>query len=163
MTVKRVATGGLMLALALILSFIDSLIPMPIPIPGVKLGLANLAVLFALYRLGEADAILISIARVILSGMLFSGMSGIIYSLAGAFLSLTVMILLHRLTDFHIVTISVFGSVAHITGQLVVAGLWTDMSIVSYYAPILLITAFGTGIVIGILTSVLHRNIREIV
>ena len=91
----------MLLALALILSYLDSLIPMPIPVAGIKLGLANLAVLYALYGLGVADAVIISITRVILSGLMFSGFSGVMYSLAGAILSLLIMAVLKRYAGYH--------------------------------------------------------------
>jgi len=160
MSTKRIAMDGLLLALALILSFIDSMIPMPIPVAGIKLGLANLAVIYALYKMGEGDAVLISIARVILSGLMFAGMSGILYSLAGAVLSLTIMCLMHRFSDFHIIPVSVCGSLAHIAGQLIVAAAMTSASIVTYYAPFLLISAFIAGTVIGILSAVLINSIK---
>ncbi|MBR5360158.1 MAG: Gx transporter family protein [Lachnospiraceae bacterium] len=161
MSTKRIATDGLLLALALILSFIDSMIPMPIPVAGIKLGLANLAVIYGLYRLGAGDAVVISIARVILSGLMFAGMSGILYSLAGAALSLTVMCLMHRFTDYHLIPVSVCGSLAHIAGQLVVAAAMTSIGVITYYAPILLISAFIAGIVIGGLGSALLKVIKE--
>lgn len=161
MSTKRIATDGLLLALALILSFIDSMIPMPIPVAGIKLGLANLAVIYGLYRLGAGEAVVISIARVILSGLMFAGMSGILYSLAGAALSLTVMCLMHRFTDYHLIPVSVCGSLAHIAGQLVVAAAMTSIGVITYYAPILLISAFIAGIVIGGLGSALLKVIKE--
>ncbi len=160
MNTKRIATDGLLLALALILSFIDSLIPMPIPVAGIKLGLANLAVIYALYRLGAGDAVAISIARVILSGLMFAGMSGILYSLAGAALSLTVMCLMHRFTDYHLIPVSVCGSLAHIAGQLIVAAAMTSIGVITYYAPILLISAFIAGVVIGGLAAVLMKAVK---
>ena len=160
MNAKRVATDGVLLALALILSYIDSMIPMPVPIAGVKPGLANLAVIYALYRLGAADAGIISIARVILSGLMFAGFSGIMYSLAGAVLSLALMYIMHRYTDLHIIPISVCGSLAHIAGQLIVASLLTSPGVISYYAPILLLSAFIAGMLIGMLATALIRTVR---
>ncbi|MBR6238039.1 MAG: Gx transporter family protein [Lachnospiraceae bacterium] len=161
MNSKRIAVVGMLLALALILSYLDSLIPMPIPVAGIKLGLANLAVLFALYKLGAPDAIIVSTTRVILTGLMFAGFSGILYSLAGATLSLFVMILLKKITGYHIVTVSACGSLAHITGQLIVAALLTSFSIIVYYAPVLLVSSFIAGIVIGILASSLNKIDRK--
>lgn len=161
MNTKRIAGVGMLLALALILSYLDSLIPIPVPVAGIKLGLANLAVLFALYKLGAPDAIVVSITRVILTGLMFTGFSGILYSLAGATLSLFVMILLKKINGYHIVTVSVCGSLAHITGQLIVAALLTSFSIIVYYAPVLLVSSFIAGIVIGILASSLNKIDRK--
>ncbi len=154
------ALCGLLLSLAIILSFIDTLIPMPVPIPGIKLGLANLAIIYAIYRLGIPDSIIISIARVILSGLLFSGMSGIMYSLTGAVFSLVVMILLKKLSDYHIITVSVCGSIAHITGQLLIAGAIVGMGVITYYGPPLLIASFITGIIIGTLAYTVIKTVR---
>ncbi len=159
MKTQRIATEGVVLALALILGFVDSLIPMPIPVAGIKLGLANLAVIFALYRLSPAEAVIISIVRVILSGLMFAGLSGIMYSLAGAILSLIVMQAIKHFTDHHVIIVSVCGSLAHITGQLVVAGGMTSFAIVTYYAPILLVSALIAGVIIGTLASILNDRV----
>ena len=163
MTSKRIATDGLVLSLALVLSYIDSLVPMPIPVAGIKLGLANMAVLFALYKRGPADAAIVSITRVILSGLMFAGMSGIMYSLSGALFSLLIMLLAKRFTDYHIVTVSVCGSLAHIMGQLLVAGLMVGMGVVTYYGPILLVAAFFTGAITGTITRLVINSINRVV
>ncbi len=160
MNAKRVAADGLALALALVLGFVDNMIPMPVPVAGIKLGLANLVILFAICRMGYADATLISISRVILSGLLFSGMSGIIYSFAGAVLSFAVMALIKRYTDYHIVVVSVCGSLAHIVGQLCVASMIVGVSVAFYYGPLLLLSALIAGTLIGVLTASVVRLVR---
>lgn len=148
-----------MLTLALVLSYIDSMIPMPVPVAGIKLGLANLVILFGIYRLRVTDTILISILRVLLSGLMFTGFSGIIYSLAGAILSFIIMYIMNRFRDYHIITVSVCGSIAHVTGQMLAAGIIVGMSIIPYYAPILMLSAFCAGAVIGMLdTAILNRT-----
>lgn len=144
-----------MLTLALILGYIDSMIPMPVPVAGIKLGLANLVILYGIYRLKVTDTILISLIRVILSGLMFAGLSGIIFSMAGAVLSLAVMYIMKRFTNYHIITISVCGSLAHIMGQLIVAGSIMGMNIIPYYAPILMLSALLAGAIIGILDTVI--------
>ena len=158
----RTAYDGVLLALAMILGFIDNMIPMPIPVPGVKLGLANLVVLYAVYKMGNYDAILISVSRVLLSGLMFAGMSGIMYSLAGAVLSLTVMILMHKLTEYHIICISVCRSISHILGQLLVAAALTSFGVVVYYAPVLLISATVAGAIIGIVASAVLAGTKDL-
>lgn len=158
----RIARDGVLLALAMILGFIDNMIPMPIPVPGVKLGLANLVVIYAVYKMGDYDAIIISVARVLLSGLMFAGMSGIMYSLAGAILSLTVMILMHRLTGYHMISISICGSISHILGQLLVAGVLTSFAVIIYYAPVLLISAFIAGAIIGSVASAVLTATKDL-
>lgn len=152
---KKTVTSGVLIALALIFSYIESLIPIPVPMPGIKLGLANLVVLFAIYRLGSMEAIAISLIRVILAGFLFSNLSATIYGLAGAMLALITMWLLHRLTRLHIITISICGAIGHIIGQLIVAGAVTNYGAVAYYMPYLLLSAVITGAVIGVVAGIL--------
>ncbi len=158
----RLAKDGVLLALAMILGFIDNMIPMPIPVPGVKLGLANLVVIYSIYKMGNYDSIVISISRVILSGLMFAGMSGIMYSLAGAVLALTVMMLMHKLTEYHIISISICGSLAHICGQLLVAGILTSFGVIIYYAPVLLICATVAGAVIGTVANLILINTKDL-
>lgn len=156
---KKTAICGVMVALALIFSFIETLIPLPIGIPGVKLGLANLVVLFSLYKIGLKETFVISIARVALAGLLFSSMSSMLYALAGAILSLIIMVTLYSLTDLHIITISICGALGHILGQLLIAGYVVGYSVIAYYLVPLLISAFITGAIIGLLGNIVTERI----
>lgn len=152
---NRVAYFGVFIALALIFSYIESLIPIMvlIPIPGIKLGLANLIVIIALYKLGTRDAYILSVARVILAGFIFGNMFSIVYSLAGGLLSLTVMALLKKTDHFSIMGISVVGGVMHNVGQIIVAILLLETVSIAYYLPVLLISGLITGLLIGIIAN----------
>lgn len=156
---KKTATYGLLIALALVFSYIESIIPIPVPIPGIKIGFANLVVVFALYRLDAKAAGVISILRVILVGFMFGNMSAIMYGLAGAILALIAMVVVKRLS-FHVMTVSLLGALAHIIGQMIVAGAVTDYGAVMYYAPYLLIASFVAGIIIGVISNILISRIQ---
>jgi len=156
---KKTVVCGIFVALALILSYIESLIPIPVPIPGIKLGLANIAVVFALYKMNWSYAAFISVIRVILVGFMFGSLSATIYGLAGAVLALVTMTILKRCTGLHIITISICGALAHIAGQMSVAGAVTDYGAVMYYAPYLLAVSLVTGALIGYLANILINRI----
>ena len=135
---NRVAYFGVFTALALIFSYIETLIPVNFGIYGVKLGLANLIIVVALYKIGIGEAFLLSVVRVVLSGFLFGNYFSIIYSLAGGMLSLAVMSLLKRSGGFSVMGVSIAGGVFHNIGQLIVAMLVVETFSVIYYVPVLL-------------------------
>ncbi len=155
----RVAYFGVFTALALVFSYVESLIPISFGIPGVKLGLANLIIVTALFKLELKEAFLLSVVRVLLSGVLFGNYFSIIYSLAGALLSLSVMALLKRAGGFSIVGISIAGGVFHNIGQLFVAMIVVEMFSVAYYVPVLLVAGLLTGGVIGILAREILKRL----
>ena len=157
---KKTAYLGLFLALALICSYIESLIPFYFGIPGVKLGLTNIVVVMMLYCIGAKEALLVSLLRIVLAGFMFGNMFSILYSLAGAALSLTVMTFMKKKSGFSILGISVAGGVSHNIGQLIIAGLITMTSGLIYYAPALLISGVITGLLIGTLTGEVLKRIR---
>lgn len=150
---SRVAYFGVFTALALIFSYVETLIPVSFGIPGIKLGLANLIIVIALYRLKLKEAYLLSVTRVLLSGLIFGNYFSILYSLAGAFLSLSVMALLKRDGGFSVIGVSIAGGVSHNIGQLIVAVLVVETYQVTYYLPVLLIAGLLTGGLIGIVSS----------
>lgn len=150
---SRVAYFGVFTALALIFSYVETLIPVSFGIPGIKLGLANLIIVIALYRLKLKEAYLLSVTRVLLSGLIFGNYFSILYSLAGAFLSLSVMALLKRDGGFSVIGVSIAGGVSHNIGQLIVAVLVVETYQVTYYLPVLLISGLLTGGLIGIVSS----------
>lgn len=147
---NRVAYFGVFVALALIFSYVESLIPFHIGIPGVKLGLANLIIVIALYKMDVNSAFFLSAVRVILAGFIFSNLASIIYSLAGGFLSLSVMALMKKSQEFSVIGVSIAGGVFHNVGQLIVAMLVVETYSVAYYFPVLLIAGLVTGMIIGI-------------
>lgn len=158
----KVAYFGVFTALALIFSYIETLIPISFGIWGVKLGLANLIIVTALYKLKLKEVYLLSVTRVILSGFIFGNYFSILYSMAGGLLSLTVMAALKRDTGFSIMGVSVAGGVAHNIGQLIVAVLVAESLSVVYYAPILLAAGVLTGLVIGILAGQMIKRLVNI-
>ena len=157
---KKTAWLGLFSAVAIIFGYVESLIPFFAGIPGVKLGLANLAVLFILKKYSWREAALVSFVRILAIGFMFGNLFSILYSLAGALLSLTVMTVMLRKTSFSLIGISVAGGVTHNIGQLLVAMCIVSSTSLIYYAPVLLISGVVTGILIGILTAEISKRIR---
>ena len=151
MKTKKVAFLGVFLALALILSYVESLIPFHFGIPGVKLGLTNLIVVVMLYLCGTKEAFGISMLRIILAGFLFGNMFSILYSAAGGLLSFLVMYLLKRTKKLHVVSVSVAGGVSHNVGQLLIAAFVVESYNIFYYMPVLILAGVLTGFLIGIL------------
>ena len=147
-------------AVAMILSFVESQIPAFVAVPGVKIGLANIAVVFALYRLGWKEAVAISLIRVVLVSMLFGSIASLFYSIAGAVLSLTGMGLLKKTGKFTEIMISVTGGILHNIGQIGMACLILETAALRYYLPFLLISGIIAGIVVGILSAVLVQRIK---
>lgn len=150
---RNVAYLGMYLALALICSYVESLIPFYFGIPGVKLGLTNIVVVLLLYTLGAKEAFLVSLVRIILAGFLFGNPFSILYSLSGGILSFLAMYLLKRTEKLKVVTVSVAGGVMHNTGQLIMAALVVENYHILYYIPVLLTAGFITGFFIGILSQ----------
>jgi heptaprenyl diphosphate synthase len=153
---------ALSVSFALILSFIESKIPAFVAIPGVKVGLANIAVIFTLYRLGIKEAIAVSIIRVLLVSMLFGSPVSLIYSISGAVLSLAVMILMKRFLPFGEVAVSVCGGVMHNVGQIAAASVMLGTNVVVYYLPFLLLSGTIAGIAVGIVSAILIKKINVV-
>ena len=158
---NKTAYLGLCLALALICSYVEALIPVPIGIPGVKLGLANIVMVCILYRSGEKDAALISFARVLLTGFFFGSLYSILYSFAGAALSLFVMALVKRTNALHINSVRAAGGVAHKVGQFFVAALVVENYRILYYLPVLFAVGMATGTLIGVAAANILRRLPE--
>ncbi len=159
---NRAAYFGVFTALALIFSYVETLIPVSFGIPGVKLGLANLLTVIMLYKRNAKEALLLSVVRIVLSGFMFTGMSVILYSLAGGLLSLLVMTLLKRTGAFSVVGVSIAGGVSHNIGQLLVAMAVVQTYQVGYYLPVLLIAGVITGLLIGIVSGEVLKRLKNI-
>lgn len=157
---RKLTTLSLMVTFALILSYIESRIPTFVAIPGVKVGLANIAVIFTLYKLGTKEAIAISAVRVFLVSLLFGSPVSLIYSLSGAILSLGLMILLKGLTPLKEVAISVTGGVMHNVGQIAVASIMLDTNVVIYYLPFLILSGTIAGIAVGTVSALLIQKVK---
>ena len=159
---SRVAYFGVFTALALIFSYVETLIPVNLGIPGVKLGLANLIIVVALYKMRLSEAYLLSVVRILLAGFIFGNYFSIIYSLAGGLLSLTVMALLKKWGGFSLQGISSAGGVFHNIGQLIVAAVVVETFSVTYYFPVLLVAGLLTGLVIGIVAEMMLKRLVNI-
>lgn len=146
---RKTAYLGMFLALALICSYIESLIPFHFGVPGIKLGLANVIVVVMIYGMGAREALLLSILRILLAGFLFGNPFSIIYSLSGGILSYFVMLLLKNTQKFHVISVSTAGGIFHNLGQLLVASAVVENYNLFYYAPVLLVSGFITGFLIG--------------
>lgn len=156
---RKTAYLGLFTALAVIFGYVETLIPFFAGIPGIKPGLANLAVLFVLTRYSWKEAAFVSATRILIIGFLFGNMFSILYSLAGAALSLLVMTLLLRRKSFSLIGISMAGGISHNAGQLLVAMCIVENLNLIYYAPALLISGVVTGALIGILVKEVSKRI----
>lgn len=155
----RIAYFGVFTALALIFSYVETLIPISFGVPGVKLGLANLIIVIALYKLQLKEAYLLSVTRVLLSGFIFGNYFSILYSLAGGVLSLSMMALLKKCGGFSIIGVSIAGGVTHNIGQLLVAMFVVETYRVTYYLPVLLIAGLLTGALIGVISGEMLKRL----
>lgn len=153
--ILSVAIYGLLLAVAFAFSFIEVLIPFNLGIPGVKLGLANLVVVVMLACLPWQGALTVSVLRILLSGLLFGGPSGMLYALAGGLCSFAVMALLLRCRHFSLFGVSMAGGLAHNFGQLAVAIWATQTARIVWYLPVLIISGVTTGALIGLAASLI--------
>ena len=152
---------AMMIALAMIFSYVETMIPINFGIPGVKLGLANLVIVAAIYLFGGKQAFLISIVRIFLSGFMCGNLASIMYSLAGGLLSLAVMLLLKKTDKLSILAVSVMGGICHNIGQLIVAMLVVENLKLIFYVPVLLISGFLTGLLIGIVCRVILPAVKR--
>ena len=159
---RRVAFLVLFIALAMILSYVEILIPPLVAIQGVKIGLPNLVIMFMLYRVGSREAITVSLIRVVLVSLLFSSAMSMAYGLAGAALSLTGMMLLKKTNLFSCITVSVVGGVLHNIGQIAVAILITGTKQLVLYLPVLLISGVIAGVAIGICAGLLIKRFEKL-
>ena len=157
---KRLVLLAMLTAVAMILSYEESLLP-SVGIPGVKMGLANIAVIFALFRFGWKEAAALSLVRVVLVSLLFGSVGAMLYSLAGAVLSLAVMALLRRIDRFSTVGVSVAGGVAHNAGQILMAMLILQTKQLLGYLPVLAVSGIVGGVLTGLVAALLIRRIPE--
>ncbi len=158
--IKKITTYGLLVALAFILSYIENLIPIPIPIPGIKLGLANLVVITALYSLGAKEAFALSILRIVLVSFTFGSPSTMLFSLAGGLLSWGVMSLFKHIKVFSFVGVSILGGISHNIGQIFMSILVVENINIIYYLPFLLTAGVITGALIGILGAMIVKRLK---
>jgi heptaprenyl diphosphate synthase len=165
MDIKKQARISLLLALSVVLSIIEGIVPIFNGfIPGLKIGLANIAVLFVLYKYSFKDAFILSVLRVFIVAILRTGLFSITFSfsLVGAILSIAIMAFAKNYTKLSIIGISTIGSISHTIGQLIVAAVFLNTGKIFYYFPILLIISTITGIFIGLISRQLYLRISKI-
>ena len=160
MKTKKLVTLAVTISVAMILSFVESRIPAFVAIPGVKVGLANIAVIFALYKMGWREAIVVSVIRVLLVALLFGSVVSLAYSISGALISLSLMILLRKIGIFTEIAVSVVGGITHNIGQILIAFLLLETKVVFYYLPFLLVSGVIAGIAVGVASALLIKRIK---
>ncbi|MBE5877423.1 MAG: Gx transporter family protein [Lachnospiraceae bacterium] len=156
---KKIAYSAMLVALAMIFSYVEILIPISFGVPGIKLGLANLVVVVGLWLMPAPQVFLILVTRIILVAFMFGSMSSLLYSLAGGILSFGVMLLLKKCKGFSVIGISMAGGVSHNIGQLVIAALVVENLSVFYYFPVLMIAGLVTGMLIGVVGQRVQKRI----
>lgn len=155
MKTKQMTQLGLLLSVSLVLGYLESLLPVMIAVPGVKLGLANIVTMLVLYRVGGKQAFFIMMLRVVIAGFLYSGVTGIMYGLMGGVCCITVMLLLRHIPIFSMLGVSMAGAVFHNAGQILVAAIVMDSAGIIYYLPALCISGVLSGLVVGYLSYLL--------
>ena len=160
---KKIALLGVLTSVALVLSYLEAIIP-PIyaAVPGIKVGLPNIVIILALYKFGFKEALSISLLRVFIVALLFGNVMTLAYSLAGAILSLIIMVLIKRTDRFSHVGVSVVGGVSHNLGQVLVAMALLNSTLIGYYMIVLTITGTLAGVAVGIVGSILLKKIQKI-
>ena len=155
MKTKQLTTGAILAALALALSYVEGMFPLPVPLPGFKLGLANIVTLFALYTLGAPSALAILLVRVLLGAVFAGNASALLYSLLGGFAAMAVMIALSRARGLSVYGVSIGGAAAHNIGQVAAAMLTLGNAAPTAYLPVLLVVAVFSGALTGLICSLL--------
>ncbi len=157
----KVTQLSLLLALSLILSYIETLLPVFIAVPGMKIGLANVVTLLLLYREKKAVVFSFMMLRVLITGFLFSGLSGILYGMAGGVLSIFVMCILKKCKWFSVLGVSIAGGIFHNVGQLLVAALIMENVRIFYYFIVLLLSGAVSGLLVGYLSYLMFRQVNK--
>ena len=159
---QYIALYGLMVALALVLSYVESMIPAFFAVPGMKLGLTNIVIVLALYKMGDWSAFTINLVRILLVALLFGNFMSLAYSLAGGLLSTLVMILLKKTEKFSVIPVSIVGGVTHNIGQILVAMVLLETKQLAWYLLVLWFTGMVTGALIGLIAGELTRRLEKV-
>ena len=157
---KKIATYGVMAALAMILSYVEMQLPAFVAIPGVKMGLTNIVVIVALYKMGNKSAIFINIVRIIAVSLLFGTLMSFAFSFAGGMLSTLVMIFLKKTDKFSTVGVSVAGGITHNIGQILAAMLLLNTKAIIWYLPVLWLSGILSGLLIGLIGAIIVKRIK---
>ena len=161
--VGDVALCGMLLAVMLILGYVESILPMPTAIPGIKLGLSNGVLIFAVYMLGIGRSWILMVLKVLLSSLMFGSMSTMMYALAGGVLSLAVMQLFHLLGKIHPVAVSMAGGAFHNIGQVLMAMLVLKTPLLTYYMAVLIVVGLVTGAATGVAATAVMKHMKGFV
>ena len=162
-TARKVAVYGMLIALAFIFSYVEAIVPIPIPVPGVKLGLANLVTITGLYLIGIPGTIAVSLVRILLVGLTFGNTFSMLYGLAGGSLSLLLMAIARKWDLLDQTGVSILGGAGHNIGQLIVAAFVVQTAGVFAYLPVLLIAGTIAGGLIGLLGGLVTARIEGFV
>lgn len=160
--IRQITTMGMLVALAMVLGFVETLIPINLGIPGMKLGLANIVVVIALFLFDIKTAIVVSILRIILIAMTFGNMSMMFYSIAGASLSLLSMIAISKIKSFSLISVSIVGGIMHNVGQIICAAFVVRTNGVFIYLPVLMIAGLVSGALIGIVAGLISVRLTNV-
>ena len=160
--VRQITTMGMLVALAMVLGFVETLIPINLGIPGMKLGLANIVVVIALFLFDIKTAVVVSILRIILIAMTFGNMSMMFYSIAGASLSLLSMIAISKIKSFSLISVSIVGGIMHNVGQIICAAFVVRTNGVFTYLPVLIIAGLVSGALIGIVAGLISVRLTNV-
>ena len=159
--VQQVALSGLLTSLMLVFGFIERQFPLPVPVPGIKLGLANSVLLYALYMLGIRQTIVLMLLKSLMSWLIYMNLSAMLYSFTGGVLSVAAMILVSRMKGVSPIGVSALGAVFFNIGQILMAAwvLGTPQLIVTYL-PVLMVSGVLTGILTGVIAKLLMKHLR---
>lgn len=160
--IRQITTMGMLIALAMVLGFVETLIPINLGIPGMKLGLANIVVVIALFLFDIKTAVVVSILRIILIAMTFGNMSMMFYSIAGASLSLLSMIAISKIKSFSLISVSIVGGIMHNVGQIICAAFVVRTNGVFTYLPVLMIAGLVSGALIGIVSGLISVRLTNV-
>lgn len=157
MKTKQITQLGLFLSISLVLGYLESMVPVMVAVPGVKLGIANIVTMLVLYRMGSKQAFFIMLLRVVIAGFLYSGVAGILYGLVGGVCCIAVMTCLRRIPIFSILGVSMAGAIFHNVGQIMAAVFVMENTGVIYYLPVLCISGVVSGLAVGFLSHFLIK------
>lgn len=163
METKKIAKLGMLLSISLVLSYLENLLPVMIAVPGVKLGLANIITMLLLYHADVPQTFFFMSIRVVLSGLLFSGLSGILYSFAGGVFCIFIMSIMKRFSIFSMMGVSMMGAIFHNAGQILVAACMMENANIIYYLPVLCISGTISGLLIGYLTCLIINQYNKMI
>ena len=157
---RRTAYSGLLLATMLVLGYVESLLPAVAGVPGIKLGLSNSVLIFAVYMLDIPTAWVLMVLKVMLSGLMFGGFNTILYAMAGGVLSMLVMSVFSRFPSLHPIVVSMTGAVMHNVGQVAVAMLLLHTPQLLYYMAVLIFVGMACGALTGVCASSVMKHLK---